>query len=139
MRAAPLCWREHAGPDYITFDAALNWRFRGRGVCFRPLGLWTLAVQGLPGLGGTHDIRLASGEWATTTQVCKLGPEKRRSFAEEQAVTVLRGLSGLAYGRPSPWARGWFDMGFPEAPSRTSHLPEAKRLPGYIPYEDSVR
>jgi hypothetical protein len=52
VRAPPLFWREHAGLDYITFDAALHWRFRGRGVCFRPVGLWTLSVQGLPAPGG---------------------------------------------------------------------------------------
>lgn len=31
------------------------------------------------------------------------------------------------------------DMDLPEAPSRISRLPEAKRLPSYIPYEDFVR
>jgi hypothetical protein len=49
----------------------------------------------------------------------ELEPEKRRAFAEEQAITVVLGPSGaLHVVDHHHWARAWFDMGFPEAPIR---------------------
>jgi hypothetical protein len=49
----------------------------------------------------------------------ELEPEKRRSFAEEQAITVVLGPSGAFHVIDHHhWARAWFDMGFPEAPIR---------------------
>lgn len=54
-----------------------------------------------------------------TTSYLALSPDKRRSFAEEQAVKVVRGPSGsLHVVDHHHWARAWFDMGFPEAPVR---------------------
>jgi hypothetical protein len=49
----------------------------------------------------------------------ELEPEKRRSFAEEQAITVVLGPSAvLDVIDHHHWARAWFDMGFLEAPIR---------------------
>jgi hypothetical protein len=49
----------------------------------------------------------------------ELKPEKRRSFAEEQAIVAVLGPSGaLHVVDHHHWARAWFDMGLPEAPVR---------------------
>jgi hypothetical protein len=49
----------------------------------------------------------------------ELEPEKRRSFAEEQAIAVVLGpLGALHVVDHHHWARAWFDMRFPEAPIR---------------------
>lgn len=48
-----------------------------------------------------------------------LDSEKRRSFAEEQSITVVLRPSGIRHVIDHHhWARAWFDMGFPEAPTR---------------------
>jgi hypothetical protein len=49
----------------------------------------------------------------------ELEPGERRSFAEEQAITVVLGRSGaLHVVDHHHWVRAWFDIGFPEAPVR---------------------
>jgi hypothetical protein len=49
----------------------------------------------------------------------RLEPEKKRSFAEEHAVTVvLRPSGALHVIDHHHWARAWLDMGLPEAPIR---------------------
>jgi len=46
-----------------------------------------------------------------------LPPERRRSFAQDQAIKVVRVPSGRLYVIDHHhWARAWFDMGLPEAP-----------------------
>jgi hypothetical protein len=41
-----------------------------------------------------------------------LPPESRRSFAQDQAIKVVRGPSGRLYVVDHHhWARAWFDMG----------------------------
>ena len=46
-----------------------------------------------------------------------LPPESRRSFAQDQAIKVVRGPTGrLHVIDHHHWARAWFDMGLPEAP-----------------------
>jgi hypothetical protein len=56
---------------------------------------------------------------AKKTGYRELEPEKRRSFAEEQAIAVVLGPSGVLHVVDHHhWARAWFDMGFPEAPIR---------------------
>ncbi|WP_154670912.1 ParB-like protein [Paraburkholderia dilworthii] len=48
-----------------------------------------------------------------------LGPEKRRRFAEEQAVVTILGPKGLLHVIDHHhWARAWFEIGLPEAPVR---------------------